>query len=164
MILFDRALLALAVGLTLSTVYLFASDYPGGDASPSPLPPLPGRAIVLHDTGSPHRQPGLRLLYHGVVSRTALWSEEAWKGTLLPHTARTEINEASLSIGVDPDFETEALLEFLTRLCREYHIPSRRILAHEELEKDRTCHPHRLDMKRLREVMKSRLGETDAQR
>ena len=161
----DAALLSTAIGLTCSTLFLFASDYPSGYV-PTVLPPplettVPHSkdfmAIVIHGSSEACRKsdPGSRdSRAHFVVPMedeegvVRIESTPRWREQLAAtHTRNLAVNRRSIAVWVDlpvPGAEPSpaqraALADLVARLRAQYGIPEHRVFAHAEVDVQTGC-------------------------
>jgi hypothetical protein len=162
---FDAALLSTAIGLTCSSVFLFASDYPASfvpTISPPPVETTAPRsrdfiAVVIHGASAScrAREPGSQdSKAHFVVplegedgavrvEATARWREQL----TAEHTRNRTVNRRSIAVWMDlpaPDAgpssaQAAALAALLERLRSVYGIPADRIFTHFEVDVETTC-------------------------
>src|SRR5262245_14006694 len=151
--LFDAALLSTAIGLTCSSVFLFASDYPASyvqTAAPLPLETTVPRskeflAIVIHGACTPADPGSQDTKAHFVVPMededgvVRIEATPRWKEQLTAeHTRNKTVNRRSIAVWVrlpGPDFGpspaqsavTAALVE---KLRSNYGIPAERVFTH----------------------------------
>ncbi|HEY3225365.1 MAG TPA: peptidoglycan recognition family protein [Planctomycetota bacterium] len=161
----DAALLSTAIGLTCSTLFLFASDYPEGYI-PTVLPPpletsVPRSkeflAIVVHGASDDCRRsdPGSRdSRVHFVVpvenaeGAVRIESTTRWREQLAAaHTRNLVVNRRSIAVWVEiPTAESDpspaqmaALADLISRLRAQYGIPENRVFAHADVDLETTC-------------------------
>ncbi|HTF55947.1 MAG TPA: peptidoglycan recognition family protein [Planctomycetota bacterium] len=161
----DAALLSTAIGLTCSTLFLFASDYPEGYV-PTVLPPpletsVPRSkeflAIVVHGASDDCRKsdPGSRdSRAHFVVpvederGAVRIESTPRWREQLAAaHTRNLVVNRRSIAVwveiptpGSDPSpAQKAALADLITRLRAQYGIPGSRVFAHADVDVQTSC-------------------------
>ena len=162
---FDAALLSAAIGLTCSSVFLFASDYPGTfvpTCSPPPVETTAQRskdfiAIVIHGASPAcrHREPGSQdSKAHFVVpmegddgvvriEATTRWREQL----TADHTRNKTVNRRSIAVWMElataeslpSPAQSEALRRLVDRLRSVYGIPAERIFTHSEVDVATTC-------------------------
>ena len=162
---YDAALLATAVGLTCSTVFLFASDYPETFVPASHPPPVetsvpPTKdfiAIVIHGTSGAcrPRDPGSQdSRAHFVVppeggdGGVRIEATPRWREQLTAeHTRNRTVNRRSIAIWVElpaPEAspspaQAAALAALVVRLRSLYGIPAERIFTHSGVDVSTTC-------------------------
>lgn len=161
---FDAALLSTAIGLTCSSVFLFASDYPASFVPTSAPPPVESTAprskdfiaIVIHgspacrssDPGSQDSKAHFVIPGEGEdgvvrIEATARWREQL----TAEHTRNKAVNRRSIAIWLvlpGPDFgpspaQTAALAGLVDRLRSIYGIPLERTFTHSDVDVDTTC-------------------------
>lgn len=161
----DAALLSTAIGLTCSTLFLFASDYPEGyvpTVLPPPLETSVARskeflAIVVHGASDDCRKsdPGSRdSRAHFVIpvedagGAVRIESTPRWREQLAAaHTRNLVVNRRSIAVwveipvaGADPTPAQEAALaDLIARLRAQYGIPEDRVFAHAEVDLETKC-------------------------
>jgi len=161
---FDAALLSTAIGLTCSSVFLFASDYPGSfvpAATPLPVESIAPRskdfiAIVVHaSAGCRASDPGSQdSRAHFMIPRqdeSGLVRVEAtarWRDQLAAeHTRNKTVNRRSIAIWLDLPGKDEnptpaqsaALTGLVDRLRSMYGIPRDRVFTHEDVDVETKC-------------------------
>lgn len=159
---FDAALLSTAIGLTCSSVYLFASDYPASFVPTTAPPPIETTvprskdfiAVVIHAGCKPSAPGSKDSQAHFVIPQegddgvvrieaTARWREQLTG----EHTRNKTVNRRSIAVWIvvpGPDFgpsaaQTSALATLVDRLRSVYGIPAERIFTHAEVDVDVKC-------------------------
>jgi N-acetylmuramoyl-L-alanine amidase-like protein len=162
---YDAALLSTAIGLTCSTVFLFASDYPASyvpTASPPPIETTAPRskdfiAVVIHgasaacrarDPGSQDSRAHFIVPAEGEDGVVRIEATPRWREQLTAeHTRNKPVNRRSIAVWVDlpsPDSEPSpaqatALAGLVARLRAVYGIPAEHIFTHAEVDVETTC-------------------------
>jgi hypothetical protein len=162
---FDAALLSTAIGLTCSSVFLFASDYPASfvpTTSPPPLETTVPRskdfiAVVIHgasvscrarDPGSQDSRAHFIVPLEGEDGVVRVESTPRWREQLIAeHTRNKAVNRRSIAVWMDltsPDSspspgQAAALRALLERLRAVYGIPANLIFSHAEVDVETTC-------------------------
>jgi N-acetyl-anhydromuramyl-L-alanine amidase AmpD len=161
---FDAALLSTAIGLTCSSVFLFASDYPSSFVPASAEAPLETSvprskdfiAIVIHGASTCRAQePGSKdSRAHFLVPQedanglVAIEATPRWREQLTAqHTRNRTVNRRSVAVWVElavPDAgpspaQAAALARLVERLRTAYGIPAERVFTHAEVDVDVTC-------------------------
>lgn len=147
----DALLLSVAIGLSLFTVYLFASDYPAAPPAGAPQRRRAVQAIIVHGVTARHERVGGELPFHVFVDRAGPIYGPFWtSGAPTPHTGHREADERSLAVAVSAGADRARVVQLLASLCREYALPVERVLSHEEMDPRVGCPGPGLDMSALR--------------
>jgi N-acetyl-anhydromuramyl-L-alanine amidase AmpD len=183
----DVLLLSFAIGLTAFTVHVFSDAPPPSAPAPEALTRAPAnpafRSVVLHHSATHggsaaafernHRTRLGGLAYHFVIGNGSGRPDGTveigyrWRDQLTaPHTKNAEANRESIAVCLVGDFQSkgptvrqaQALIDLLTRLCREYKIPAERVRSHREVDAETLCPGKGLDMDALRQALRVRLA------
>jgi hypothetical protein len=159
---FDAALLSTAIGLTCSSVFLFASDYPGSfvpAAATAPLETTAPRskdfiAIVIHgacraqEPGSKDSRAHFRVPREDASGFVAIEATPRWKEQLTSeHTRNRTVNRRSIAVWVDlaardagpSPAQAAALALLVERLRSTYGIAGDLVFTHADVDVDVTC-------------------------
>lgn len=161
---FDAALLATAFGLTCSSVFLFASDYPGSfvpAAAPLPIETTAPRskdfiAIVVHaaagcrasDPGSQDSRAHFTIPREDESGLVTVEATARWRDQLAAeHTRNKVVNRRSIAVWLDlskddarpTPAQTAALAGLVERLRSVYGIPKDRVFTHEDVDVETKC-------------------------
>jgi len=162
--LFDAALLSTAIGLTCSSAFLFASDYPASFVPTEAPPPVETTAprskdfiaVVIHaaatcrarDPGSQDSRAHFVVPLEGEDGVVRIEATSRWREQLTAeHTRNKTVNRRSIAVwlecpaaDVSPSpAQFAALAKLLERLKSVYGIPAERIFTHSEVDIDTTC-------------------------
>jgi hypothetical protein len=159
---FDAGLLSLAIGLTCSSVFLYASDYPASfvpTAAPLPVETAVPRskdflAIVIHGACKPAEPGSQDTKAHFVVPAEGedgvvrIESTPRWKEQLTAeHTRNKTVNRKSIAVWIQlpgADFspspaQVSATAALVEKLKAVYGIPPERVFTHADVDVDTTC-------------------------
>ena len=162
---FDAALLSTAIGLTCSSVFLFASDYPDSYVTMTAPPPLETTvprtkdfiAVVIHgasktcrarDPGSQDSRAHFIVPAEDLDGTVRIEATPRWKEQLTAeHTRNKTVNRRSIAVWIElsgPEAEpspaqSAALDGLIDRLKALYGIPAEHIFTHAEVDVDTTC-------------------------
>ncbi len=162
---FDAALLSTAIGLTCSSVYLFASDYPATYVPTAAPPPVETTvplskdfiAVVIHgasaacrarEAGSQDSKAHFIVPAEDAEGVVRIEATPRWREQLTAqHTRNKIVNRRSIAVWVDlpmPESEpspaqSAALAVLVDRLRALYGIPAERIFTHAEVDVGTTC-------------------------
>jgi N-acetyl-anhydromuramyl-L-alanine amidase AmpD len=161
---FDAALLSTAIGLTCSSVFLFASDYPASFVPTAPPPPVETTAprskdfvaVVIHAAATcKPRDPGSQdSRAHFIVPQedqsgiVRIEATPRWREQLAAdHTRNKTVNRRSIGVWVElasPDAvpspaQSSALASLVGKLRTNYGIPPERVFTHAEVDVETKC-------------------------
>ena len=161
---FDAALLSTAIGLTCSSVFLFASDYPASFVPTAPPPPVETTAprskefiaIVIHaaatckprDPGSQDSRAHFIVPLEDESGIVRIEATSRWREQLTAdHTRNKTVNRRSIGVWVElasPDAvpspaQSSALASLTGRLRAICGIPAERVFTHADVDVDTKC-------------------------
>ena len=161
---FDAALLSTAIGLTCSSVFLFASDYPASFVPATPGAPIETTvprskdfiAIVIHGASACRAQePGSKdYRAHFLVPQedatgvVSIESTPRWREQLTAdHTRNRTVNRRSIAVWVElkaadsspSPAQSAAVTTLVERLRSVYGIPADMVFTHAEVDVDVKC-------------------------
>ena len=155
----------MAIGLTCSSAFLFASDYPASFVPTEPPPPLEITAprskdfiaVVIHgaapgcrarDPGSQDSRAHFIVPLEGEDGVVRIEATSRWREQLTAeHTRNKTVNRRSIAVwmelpgaDINPSpAQSAALVRLLERLKAIYGIPAERIFTHADVDVDTTC-------------------------
>ena len=159
---FDAALLSTAIGLTCSSVFLYASDYPASF--------VPSVSQVPVETTAPRSEDFIAIVIHAGCKAQAAGSQDSkahfivpregddgvvrieatprWKEQLTAeHTRNKTVNRRSIGVWVElasPDAvpspaQSSALSTLIGKLRTNYGIPPDRVFTHADVDVETKC-------------------------
>ena len=143
----DALLFSIVVGMSLFTIYLFASEYPGDAAPPRPSRPI--QTIILHGLTGAHDVDDLPFHVYARPDgplHTGFWES----GEATGHTGSEEVNRASIAVAIEPGATYGDVIDLRATMCRDFGLDADSIYAHDEIDRGEQCPGPGLDLDYVR--------------